>query len=382
MAVSAMYLVAVFGIFGSISGSVNRLSDGIAGIAALEVSGITDAGFPDTITGDVAAVPGVATAAPMIRMSASTASGPVLLFGADKSSAALGGALKDAVAATARRAVRGAGRCSGRAGCRSCERRQVPAGLGFGSQSRTVLGGKQLADLNGGHYVLAPLALAQNVTGRQGQLDSILITTKPGADLAAVRDAVTAAVNGRAIVADPSARATRAGDGVKMMNYMALMGAGGCLGRRRIPDLHHDDHGDHAAPAGHLDAARDRRPPGHNRSRHARGGGDSRTDRRRDRVGHRNTLGPHRDWSIAPGNDPGTRSSRRVLAARLRDTGRPRGDGAHQRGRVGDGRTAGVQGFTDRGVGTGRGVGGGLRAAMAADRHVGLERSRCSRCRS
>ena len=97
MAVSAMYLVAVIGIFGSITGSVNRLADGIAGVAALEVSGITDAGFPDTITADVAAVPGVATAAPMIRTSASTASGPVLLFGADASSAALGGALKDAV---------------------------------------------------------------------------------------------------------------------------------------------------------------------------------------------------------------------------------------------------------------------------------------------
>ena len=97
MAVSAMYLVAVFGIFGSITGSVNRLSDGIAGIASLEVSGITDAGFPDTITADVAAVPGVATAAPMIRTPVSTSSGPVLLFGADERLAALGGALKDAL---------------------------------------------------------------------------------------------------------------------------------------------------------------------------------------------------------------------------------------------------------------------------------------------
>src|SRR6201981_2016014 len=97
MAVSAMYLVAVFGIFGSITGSVNRLADGIAGIASLEVSGITDAGFPDTITADVAAVPGVATAAPMIRTSASTSSAPVLLFGADDRLTALGGALKDAL---------------------------------------------------------------------------------------------------------------------------------------------------------------------------------------------------------------------------------------------------------------------------------------------
>src|SRR6202007_1035225 len=102
----------------------------------------------------------------------------------------------------------------------------------LGSASVTVtevLTGKQLADLNGGHYVLAPLALAQNITGRKGQLDSILITTKPGANLAAVRAAVTAAVNGRAIVADPSMRAARAGDGVKMMNYMALMGVGVAL---------------------------------------------------------------------------------------------------------------------------------------------------------
>ena len=76
-----------------------------------------------------------------------------------------------------------------------------------------------------GTMSLPHFALAQNITGRQGQLDSILITTKPGADLATVRDSVTAAVDGRAIVADPSLRATRAGDGVKLMNYMALMGA-------------------------------------------------------------------------------------------------------------------------------------------------------------
>ncbi|MDT5143965.1 MAG: putative transport system permease protein [Mycobacterium sp.] len=224
MAVSAMYLVAVFGIFGSITGSVNRLADGIAGIAALEVSGITDAGFPDTITADVATVPGVATAAPMIRTSAATVSGPVLLFGADASSAALGGALKDAVR---RPLAELSAKPNGvQVGPGVGQAKSKTFQLGSGSVTVTeVLTGKQLAGLNGGHYVLAPLALAQNVTGRKGQLDSILITTKPGAGLAAVRAAVTAAVNGRAIVAEPTMRATRAGDGVKLMNYMALMGA-------------------------------------------------------------------------------------------------------------------------------------------------------------
>ena len=231
MAVSAMYLVAIFGIFGSISGSVNRLSDGIAGVAALEVSGITDAGFPDTITADVAAVPGVAAAVPMIRTSvpiASGPSGPVLLFGADANIAALGGVLKDAVTQQqlAAPSEPGGVRVGPGVGRKKGETFQL------GSETATVtevLGGKRLADLNGGHYVLAPLALAQNAAGRQGQLDSILITTKPGADLTKIRVEVTAAVNGRAVVADPSVRAARAGDGVKMMNYMALMGAGVAL---------------------------------------------------------------------------------------------------------------------------------------------------------
>jgi putative ABC transport system permease protein len=224
MAVSAMYLVAIFGIFGSITGSVNRLSNGVAGIAALEVSGITDAGFPDTIAGDVAAVPGVATAAPMIRMSAQSASGPVLLFGADRSSAELGGTLKDAVSQPLDELSE------------VPDGVQVGPGVGHGKGDKFQLGsgevtvtgvleGKQHAALNDGHYVLAPLALAQNVTGRQGRLDSILITTKPGADLATLRTSITNAVSGRAIVAPPSMRAVRAGDGVKMMNYMALMGA-------------------------------------------------------------------------------------------------------------------------------------------------------------
>jgi putative ABC transport system permease protein len=157
-------------------------------------------------------------------MSASTASGPVLLFGADKSSAELGGALKDAVGRPVEQLSEtpdgvqvgpGVGHAKG-------DKFQ----LGSGEVTVTdVLAEKKLSDLNDGHYVLAPLTLAQNVTGRQGQLDSILITTKPGADLAAVRASITGAVNGRAIVADPSMRAARAGDGVKMMNYMALMGA-------------------------------------------------------------------------------------------------------------------------------------------------------------
>lgn len=228
MAVSAMYLVAILGIFGSVTGSVNRLADGIAGVATLEVSGITDAGFPDGVTADVAAVPGVAAAVPMIRTSTSTPSGPVLLLGADENIATLRGALKDAVKDPGAEQITTSPPLPNGVRVGPAVGRAKGETFQLGSASVTVaevLAGKHLADLNGGHYVLAPLALAQKASGRQGQLDSILLTTKPGADIAAVRASVSAAVNNRAIVAEPSVRATRAGDGIKMMNYMALMGA-------------------------------------------------------------------------------------------------------------------------------------------------------------
>ena len=223
-----MYLVAVIGIFGSITGSVNRLADGIAGVAALEVSGITDAGFPDTITADIAAVPGVATAAPMMRTSTSTASGPVLLFGADASSAALGGALKDAVRKPLKTLSENPNGVQ--VGPRVGHAKGQTFRLGSASVTVTeVLTGKQLTDLNGGHYVLAPLALAQNITGRKGQLDSILDHDKARCRSRSSAGGGHLAVKDRAIVAAPSMRAVRAGDGVKLMNYMALMGAGVAL---------------------------------------------------------------------------------------------------------------------------------------------------------
>lgn len=58
VAISAMLLVAVFGIAGSITGSADRFVAGIGGNANLEVSGVTDTGLPEAVRVDVAKVPG------------------------------------------------------------------------------------------------------------------------------------------------------------------------------------------------------------------------------------------------------------------------------------------------------------------------------------
>src|SRR6476646_6043053 len=69
VAISATLLVAVFGIAGSITGSADRLVAGIGGNAVLEVSGVTDTGFPQTMLPQVAQVSGVQAAVPMLRTS-------------------------------------------------------------------------------------------------------------------------------------------------------------------------------------------------------------------------------------------------------------------------------------------------------------------------
>ncbi|MGV9414350.1 ABC transporter permease [Nocardia sp. NPDC003693] len=224
MAVSAAFLVAVFGIFGSLSGSVNQLIDSLAGKATLEISGVTDSGLPAAIRADVAAVPGVAHAVPMLRTKVPSASGPMLLLGADLSAAALESDLQEAVErhlgtlmTTANGALVGPG-----VGVAAGERFRIGAGE---VTVAAVLSGPKLEQLNAGHYVLTSLAVAQQITNRSGQLDSVLIVPAPEEDSAELRTAVEAAVADRALVAEPSVRAVQTGGALRMLRYMTLMGA-------------------------------------------------------------------------------------------------------------------------------------------------------------
>ncbi|WP_307786528.1 FtsX-like permease family protein [Nocardia farcinica] len=224
MTVSAAFLVAVFGIFGSLTGSVHRLVDGLAGAATLEVSGITDSGFPATVRAETAAVPGVAAAVPMVRSVVPTSAGQTLVLGTDAGATALASVLQPAVESQLGALVSvpdgvlagpGLGLATG-------ER------LRIGDRSVTVAGvltGGELGRLNEGHYVLTSLAVAQRALGRADRLDSVLIVTEPGADESAVRAGVEQVVAGRAVVAEPTLRAVRTGNGLRILQYMTLMGA-------------------------------------------------------------------------------------------------------------------------------------------------------------
>ncbi|WP_431958126.1 FtsX-like permease family protein [Nocardia lijiangensis] len=225
MGVSAGLLVAVLGIGGSVTGSVDRLTKGIAGDAVLEVSGITDSGFDQEVHQQVSAVPGVRTAAPMVRTQINADGERALLIGADLSAAQLGselaGSLRQHVMALGSGVV--VGHAMGLA---------VDDLLTVGSRSirvSAVLDEATSVRLNGGRIVIAVLGTAQELVGRPDRLDSIQIVADEGTDLEQLRSALTTAVGGRAVVADPALRSVQAGGAVQLVRYGTLMAAAAAL---------------------------------------------------------------------------------------------------------------------------------------------------------
>ncbi|MCW2689086.1 MAG: ABC-type transport system, involved in lipoprotein release, permease component [Mycobacterium sp.] len=81
VAVSAALLVAVLSVSGSISGSIDRLATSIGGDADLEVSGVTDDGFDESLLDTVTRVENVTAAVPLVRMQTATSSNRALVLG-------------------------------------------------------------------------------------------------------------------------------------------------------------------------------------------------------------------------------------------------------------------------------------------------------------
>jgi putative ABC transport system permease protein len=225
MAISAAFLVAMVGISGSVSGTVRNVADAVGGNAPLEVSGITDSGIDEHLVSPISDTPGVAVAAPLIRTQVKTSAGPAMLIGADLSGTELTSPLVksgERHLSTLMNTPRG-----------------VLVGPAFDQQPGTsiIVGDQKLtvaatltdtsaSRVNQGRFVMAPLTQAQQITGRSGRVDSILVALEPGADLATVRADLTTAVAGRAVVGDSVERVAQTGNGIRILQYLTLMSAG------------------------------------------------------------------------------------------------------------------------------------------------------------
>jgi putative ABC transport system permease protein len=227
VAVSAALLVAVLGISGSIAGSIDRFSASIGGDADLEVSGVTDAGFDESLLDTVAGVKNVTAAVPLLRMQTTTTANRELLLGVGPNISALHSDLQSAVQ---NQLQAGSPLQSAPNG--------VIVGTGVGvargdqfdlSSTRVtavaVVDGPAARRLNDGHFVIAPLSLAQQISGRENCLDSILLFTAPNVNVEQVRSAVSKAVSGRAVVAKPSFRAAQTSSSFAILQAITLLAA-------------------------------------------------------------------------------------------------------------------------------------------------------------
>ncbi|MDN2500417.1 FtsX-like permease family protein, partial [Nocardia nova] len=228
MGVSAGLLVAVLSISGSVTGSVDRLTSALGGKAQLEISGVTESGFGQDLVPQVRAVPGVEAAVPMIRAGVGNPADRTLLIGADASVSALGSDLNGAMSGQAAKLLSVPGGVL------------VGAGMGrhegetftLGNQQVTVAGVLDDATshkLNSGHIVIATLPVAQQLAGRAGMVDSVQIVPKPGTDVGQLRSALTALVNGRAVVADPSLRTAQASGAIQLVRFSTTMASAAAL---------------------------------------------------------------------------------------------------------------------------------------------------------
>ncbi|WP_158884794.1 ABC transporter permease [Amycolatopsis anabasis] len=240
VAVSAALVVAVFGTYGSLTGSVERLADGVAGAADLEVTGVAESGLPAELLPEIAARPEVAAAVPIIQSAVRIGPQRAVLFGADDRLRELGSDLQRAIDSVPRRdlppdgVVLGSG-LAGAAGLAPGQRIRLTSYTGTSHEVTVALvaRGELASRVNSGFFVLAPLPLAQQLAGRDDRLDSVLVVARDGVDVESLRRNLDVAVDDRAFVGTPRFRAAQAGTAVSLaMNstlvvaFMALAVAG------------------------------------------------------------------------------------------------------------------------------------------------------------
>jgi putative ABC transport system permease protein len=215
VAIGSALIVAVLGLFGSLTGSVDRFVSDLAGSARLEVKAASDEGFDQNIYFKVASVEGVDAAVPMVRTTVQINGKRVLLLGIDQRAEKLGAKLSGKDLARLRAQANKPGLYLGEG---------LAAKLGVKEGSRLKIfsaGGEKnlevLAVLRGeagsfdqGLFAAAPLPLAQIITGKIGRLDSIFIIPKQGVALAALSQKLSAAAGDVASIDSPSQRAQQA----------------------------------------------------------------------------------------------------------------------------------------------------------------------------
>ncbi|GGC76552.1 FtsX-like permease family protein [Hoyosella rhizosphaerae] len=224
IAVSSALIVAVLSTYGSLTGSVDKLSETIAGDADLEVTAITDTGFDNVVLNLVRRVDGVSAAVPMLWVPLTIRGENTLLFGSDASATALNSELA-AVTQSQRSGLAQELLAGG-----------VVAGPGLsvsvgdtldlpGGEATVVevVDSREARAVNNGNFLFTALPVAQSLSGRANTLDAVFVIADEGTDAAKLQTNIATAVDGRALVAAPEFRAAQAGTSIALTRDSTLI---------------------------------------------------------------------------------------------------------------------------------------------------------------
>jgi putative ABC transport system permease protein len=227
IALSAALIVAVLGTYGSVSGSAQRLAEQVAGNAALEVTGVTDAGLEDNLVATIEQNDSVDAAVPLVQALVVIAGQQVMLYGSDQRARKLSSSLQRAIDDVPKdsAAVPGLWVGPGVAGVTRGGSARVVAMTGTVTDVPIagVVSGDSAATINHGNLAIAELRLAQQLTGHPGRLDSIFVVADPGIDVDMLRKQLNDRLEGRAYVATPAFRAELASSSTAMAQNVTLL---------------------------------------------------------------------------------------------------------------------------------------------------------------
>lgn len=209
IAVGSALVVTLVSLFASVTSSAAQLA-ALTGRSDLEVSAATDAGVDQALVTTVAAVPGVRLAAPRLRSPVLVDGRRATLFGADAQALEVGGTAARCIGLGRRSDTPGNGVLLGPGLARRIDRGEGDTvtfyGQGGSSQSVRVAGVitcAPAARLNGGHFAVAFLPVAQELVGKEKRIDALSVVLSPGADPDVLRPVVQRAVGAAATVTSP-----------------------------------------------------------------------------------------------------------------------------------------------------------------------------------
>ncbi|WP_163645919.1 ABC transporter permease [Mycobacterium conspicuum] len=218
-------LVAIGGIYGSLTKSVATMSEDLYGKAAFEVTGVADSGLTESLVTELRGVDGVAAAEPIVKATINVPRSGTTLLGVSSNLRVLDNRVGNELVQQAEQdkshgsladgAVAGPGLATAAGG--TVDLNSVPVKVVF------VPKGDLAEKYNSGDYLIVPLPMAQQFLHQPGRVSSVFIVAKPGADLGTLNAALVRVVDHRAVVAEPQFRVTQADNSVSLTRDTLLL---------------------------------------------------------------------------------------------------------------------------------------------------------------